>query len=98
MSEYDHSENVEDLFLTRRALLSKMGSGFAMLGLAGVLGGEDALAAGPTTGSSLNPLAPRKAPLPAKAKRVIFLFMNGGPSQVDTFDPKPKLLEYVGKT
>jgi hypothetical protein len=45
-----------------------------------------------------NPLAPKKAPLPAKAKSVIFLFMYGGPSQVDTFDYKPKLYELDGKT
>ncbi len=45
-----------------------------------------------------NPLAPKPPPLPAKAKSVIFLFMYGGPSQVDTFDYKPKLYELDGKT
>jgi len=45
-----------------------------------------------------NPLSPKQAPLPHKAKRVIFLFMNGGPSHVDTFDPKPMLTQYAGKT
>ncbi len=44
-----------------------------------------------------NPLAPKAPPLPAKAKRVIHIFMNGGPSQVDTFDPKPALTKYAGK-
>ena len=44
-----------------------------------------------------NPLAARRAPGAAKAKRVIFLFMNGGPSQVDTFDPKPALAKYAGQ-
>ncbi len=44
-----------------------------------------------------NPLAQRTPPLPAKAKRVIHLFMNGGPSQVDTFDPKPALAKYAGR-
>ncbi|HZP83177.1 MAG TPA: DUF1501 domain-containing protein [Chthonomonadaceae bacterium] len=39
--------------------------------------------------AALNPPAPQKPPLPARAKRVLFLFMNGGPSHVDTFDPKP---------
>src|SRR5207245_9482200 len=44
-----------------------------------------------------DPLLPKARHLPAKAKRVIYLFLNGGPSQVDTFDPKPKLAEYSGK-
>lgn len=97
MSEYDHRQDLEDRFLTRRDLLGRMGSGFAMLGLSGVLGGEGLLAhsAQAATVPSLNPLSPKMAPLPAKAKRVIFLFMNGGPSQVDTFDPKPLLAKYV---
>ena len=79
-----------------------MGNGFAMLGLAGVAGPQ-ALAATVNAASGTNsamaqsPLAPHAPQFPAKAKRVIFLFMNGGPSQVDTFDPKPKLLEYAGK-
>ncbi|MDQ3815558.1 MAG: DUF1501 domain-containing protein [Armatimonadota bacterium] len=78
-----------------------MGNGFAMLGLASVMG-ADALAApakaAPAAGAkAFNPLSPRQPHFPAKAKRVIFLFMNGGPSHVDTFDPKPKLTEYHGK-
>ena len=44
-----------------------------------------------------NPLAPKKPPLPAKAKRVLHLFMNGGASHVDTFDPKPSLAKFAGK-
>jgi hypothetical protein len=44
------------------------------------------------------PLAPKSAHFPARAKRVIFLFMNGGPSHVDTFDPKPALLRYAGQS
>jgi len=44
-----------------------------------------------------NPLAPRPPHFPAKAKRVIHIFANGGPSQVDTFDPKPALTKYHGK-
>jgi hypothetical protein len=52
-----------------------------------------------TTSSSLiNPLTPKSPPFPAKAKRIIHLFMNGGPSQVDTFDPKPALDKFAGKT
>ena len=45
-----------------------------------------------------NPLKPKNPPLPAKAKHVIFLFMYGGPSQVDTFDYKPKMYPLDGKT
>jgi hypothetical protein len=47
--------------------------------------------------TSINPLAPRGPHFPAKAKRVIHLFMNGGPSHVDTFDPKPVLAKYAGQ-
>jgi hypothetical protein len=106
MSDFDHNDRIEDLFLSRRELLSRMGNGFAALGLAGLLG-ESAMAAPPSMGHptpnaqrlmpSSNPLLPKLPPLPAKAKRVIFLFMNGGPSQVDTFDPKPSLTKYAGK-
>lgn len=46
---------------------------------------------------NINPLAPKSAPLPAKAKRVLHLFMNGGASHVDTFDPKPSLQKFAGK-
>ena len=45
-----------------------------------------------------NPLAPKTPPQPAKAKRAIHIFMNGGPSQVDTFDPKPALKKYAGQS
>ena len=106
MSEYDHRKKLADQFLTRRELLAKMGNGFAALGLSALMSGE-ALAAPPSASgaakmgaktSSLNPLAPKLPPYAAKAKRVIFIFCNGGPSQVDTFDPKPSLAKYVGKT
>jgi hypothetical protein len=46
---------------------------------------------------SANPMSPKQPPLPAKAKRVLHLFMNGGPSHVDTFDPKPSLQKFAGK-
>ena len=51
----------------------------------------------PTPGGAISPLAPKAPQFPAKAKRVIHLFMNGGPSHVDTFDPKPALARYAGK-
>jgi uncharacterized protein DUF1501 len=75
---------------TRRDMLRTIGGGFGALGLAGVLA-EEARA------ESANPLAPRSPHFAPKAKRVIFLFMNGGPSHVDTFDPKPMLTKYNGQ-
>ena len=99
MSDFDHSDHLKDLFLTRRELIGRVGNGFAALGLMGLLGTESALASGQTKDvmGLYNPMAPHKPPFPAKAKRVIFLFMNGGPSQVDTFDPKPALQKYAGQ-
>ena len=80
--------------LPRRAFLQRCGMGMGMLGLAGLL--RDAgLAAGPTASGS--PLQPRQPHFTGKAKRVIHFFANGGPSQVDTFDPKPELTRQHGK-
>ncbi len=76
---------------TRRSLLQGSASGFGYLALAGLLGQEGARAA------VSNPLAPRITPFPARAKRIVFLFMKGGPSHVDTFDPKPALDRDHGK-
>ncbi len=80
--------------LSRRELLARSGTGLGMLGLASVLQGESVAHA---SGLSSNPLAPKKPHFPAKAKHVIHLFMNGAPSQVDTFDPKPALAKYHGQ-
>ncbi len=80
--------------LTRRDFLNRSGMGFASLGLAGLLASQHGLSAAEAAGS---PLAVKAPPLPAKAKRVIHLFMNGGPSHVDTFDPKPMLDKFAGK-
>src|SRR5579862_4705916 len=88
----------KDLAITRRQLLARMGNGFAGLSLAGLLADEaQATPVSDAALRTLHPLAPRRPPLPAKAKRVIFLFMNGGPSHVDTFDPKPSLTKNHGK-
>jgi hypothetical protein len=81
--------------LSRRELLRVSSAGFGSLALAGLLG-EEARAAG-VDPSAADPLAPRQPHFPAKAKRVIFLFMHGGPSQVDTFDYKPLLKRDHGK-
>src|SRR5438128_2483855 len=86
--------------LTRRELLRRSGMGFATLGLAGVLadGGSLVAAAGDSSDGYKNPLAERPPHFAVKAKRVIHLFMNGGPSHVDTFDPKPALQKYAGQS
>jgi hypothetical protein len=81
--------------MTRRDLLNIMGAGFGMVGFGGVAGAEPLPNGAPD--APADPLQPRAPHFPAKAKRVIYLFLNGGPSQVDTFDHKPKLDEYNGK-
>src|SRR5262245_62047094 len=89
--------------LTRRDLLCRIGGGFGALGLTSVLSDAGALtsrARAETPSEAVvpnNPMAPKPSQFPARAKRVIFLFMNGGPSHVDTFDPKPMLQKYAGQ-
>ncbi len=86
-----HSES--DFVLTRREFLNRCGMGFGALSLGSLFGGElHAGESGPIT--TLDQRAPH---FPAKAKRVIHIFANGGPSQVDTFDPKPLLNKWDGK-
>src|SRR5580704_15158630 len=81
---------------TRRQFLSRLGMGFGALGLASLLR-QDPLF-GAEADASLSPLAPKTPPYPAKAKRVIHIFAQGAPSQVDTWDPKPSLDQYDGKS
>jgi hypothetical protein len=76
-------------------MLRTIGGGFGMLGLAGSI--SQALGANSSLGVLHGPLDVRPTHFPAKAKHVIFLFMNGGISQVDTFDPKTELDKYDGK-
>src|SRR5213080_3324120 len=75
-------------FASRRDFLRRAGGGFGMLALAGLL--EQTGRAGAPAGTP-NPLAPKPSHFPAKAKSIIWLFMNGGPSHVDTWDYKPEL-------
>jgi len=88
---------------TRREFLWETGAGFGGLGLTSLLSGDGFFSA-PKAGAAetaaqfINPMQPKPPMLPAKAKSVIFLFMYGGPSQVDTFDYKPKLYPLDGKT
>ena len=81
---------LDGLALSRRELLRRGGVGFGMLGLSTLLAEEAAAAA-------TNPLAVKRPHFPAKAKRIIHIFANGGPSHVDTFDPKPALAKYAGR-
>ena len=86
--------DIPNLYLNRRDMLARAGTGFGALALAGLLGRPSANAA---------PLNPEPQTLnsrphhPPKAKSVIFLFMEGGPSHIDTFDPKPALEKLAGK-
>src|SRR5262249_33964374 len=77
---------------TRRQALLSAGCGFGYLALAGLLG--EGAAAAPAAGA---PLAAKPPPHRARARRVIFIFMQGGPSHVDTFDYKPRLERDDGK-
>jgi hypothetical protein len=92
-----HPPCPDDAFLTRRDLLRRGGMGFGLLGLAGVLADDVGLAPAARAGTDLRPLAPKAPHFSAKARRVVHLFMNGGPSHVDTFDRKPLLEQYHGK-
>jgi len=80
--------------ISRRHLLCRTGAGFGAVALSALLQEGRTLAATTTEG---NPLAPQPPHFVPRAKRVIFLFMPGGPSQVDTFDPKPRLTADDGK-
>ena len=90
-------------YISRRNCLSQMGTGFGMLALADMLAAESraATAASATSSGEPNraahPYAVRKPHHAPRAKRVIFLYMPGGPSHIDLFDPKPRLLKDNGK-
>ena len=85
-------------FLNRRELLIRSGAGFGSVGLAAALGEQLQAEASPQVGSaSREPRTSNGLHHQARAKRVIFLFMNGAPSHVDTFDPKPALEKFAGK-
>jgi hypothetical protein len=85
---------------TRREFLWEAGGGFTAVALAGLLGEEffARRAAAASGGTTVNPFAPKKPHFQARARSIIFLFMYGGPSHVDTFDYKPRLYGLDGKT
>jgi hypothetical protein len=92
-----HKPNYEHLALTRREFLCRCGMGLGGVSLASVMGGIGGMLNAGASESFASPLAPKQAHFPAKAKHVIHIFCNGGPSHVDTFDPKPSLAKYAGK-
>ncbi len=75
--------------ISRRTVLQRSACGFGLLGLAGLMAEE--------TRAPVDPLAPRRPHNAPRARRMIFLFMHGGPSSIDTFDPKPRLARDHGK-
>jgi hypothetical protein len=81
--------------ITRRWFFKQCGVGLGSIALASLLDGNNAF--GATKAKVTNPLAPKSPPLKPKAKRVIYIFMAGGPSQLDLFDYKPTLAKYNGK-
>jgi len=91
---------MNESFVSRRAMLCRSFSGMGAMGLAAVLGhsrSNSTCAAESAESLVRSPLAAKIGHFPAKAKHVIHLWMNGAPSQVDTFDPKPALAKYAGQ-
>jgi len=84
-----------ETFTNRRDFLKKAGAGFGLLALADLLQDHGLLAAEPD--EILDPMALRQPHYPAKAKSIIWLFMEGAPSSVDLFDPKPELTKRDGQ-
>src|SRR3989442_666951 len=84
-------------FPTRRDFFRRSGGGLGMLALTPLPEQQGILAAAPVADRRLNPLLPQLSHFAAKAKSVIWLFMNGGPSQVDTWDYKPELSKRDGQ-
>ncbi|MBI1840741.1 MAG: DUF1501 domain-containing protein [Verrucomicrobia bacterium] len=87
----------EQLAFTRREFLRRCGMGMGALGLTGLLGGAVSTTSAQAQEGYTSPLAVKNPHFLGKAKRVIHIFANGGPSHVDTFDPKPSLQKYAGK-
>jgi len=96
MQELDQRSQPPDPPFTRREMLARSGTGFGMLALSG-LAADETRAESNSGAAARGALAPKPAHFAAHAKRVVHLFMNGGPSQVDTFDPKPQLDKLHGQ-
>jgi hypothetical protein len=93
-----NTHNPEPSAPSRREMLQQTGTGLGMLGLVGLLADGGLLASNADRGEKRqSPLAAKKPHFRPRAKHVIHIFLNGGPSQVDTFDPKPLLDKYAGQ-
>src|ERR1041384_1108734 len=92
-----HLPRLEDAFLTRRDFLCKCGLGMGALGFGSLLAQTGLLTPELRAGEAVTPLTPKAPQFAGRAKRVIHIFLNGGPSHVDTFDPKPALEKYANK-
>ena len=84
-------------YISRRWFFKQCGVGLGSIALGSLLGAEKARGAG-SQPAGANPLAPRPSHFKGKAKRVIYLFMGGAPSQLDLFDYKPTLAKYSGRS
>jgi hypothetical protein len=93
----NHAPNPEHLALTRRQFLCRCGMGMGSLGLTNLFGSLGFVSQAQASETYSSPLLPKAPQFPGTAKRVIHIFANGGPSHVDTFDPKPALDKYNGK-
>lgn len=93
----NHNSNPEHLALTRREFLNRCGMGMGALGLGTVLANLGAARPAAASEGFTSPLVPKQSHFFGRAKRVIHIFANGGPSHVDTFDPKPALTKWHGK-
>src|SRR3954470_13502653 len=94
----DHAPRLEDHFVTRRQFLHRVGMGFGALGLATLLGENMFGGSSEARAMEAASLLPRQPHFPAKAKHVVHIFAQGAPSHVDTWDPKPALARYDGKS
>src|SRR5438045_1020482 len=88
--------------LSRRDMLARLGNGCGLVALAAMLAedhliGPASVSAAENAAPAVTPLSPKAPHFEPRATRVIYLFMNGGPSQVDTFDPKPSLEKHAGE-
>jgi Protein of unknown function (DUF1501) len=93
----EHSLRPEDYFVTRRQFLQRAGMGLGALGLATLLG-EAGFLTKANAAEDAASLLPRSPHFPAKARHVVHIFAQGAPSHVDTWDPKPALAQYDGKS
>lgn len=92
-----HLPSAADFCATRRQFLNRFGMGFGALSLGSLLGQTGSPSLHAALDSSTSPLVPKNPQFPGTAKRVIHIFCQGGPSHIDTWDPKPDMVKYVGQ-